>query len=70
VLAGEPTNAVSILESVLLEAPQWIDALEVRACSAGLQATNVLQALLGPPSCLPCPAKLADGSQQLAAGTR
>ena len=29
VLAGEPTNAASILESVLLEAPQWIDALEV-----------------------------------------
>ena len=55
-LAGEPTNAVSILENVLLEAPQWIDALEVRACSAGLQATNVLQALLAPPARLACQA--------------
>ena len=31
VLGGEAINAVSILESVLLDAPHWIDALEVRA---------------------------------------
>jgi len=31
VLMGQPGNAVSILESVLLDVPQWIDALEVGA---------------------------------------
>lgn len=29
VLRGQPINAVSILESVLLDVPQWIDALQV-----------------------------------------
>lgn len=30
VLQGQPQNAASLLESVLVDAPQWIDALEVR----------------------------------------
>lgn len=30
VLQNEAVNAASLLESVLVDAPQWIDALEVR----------------------------------------
>ncbi len=34
VLQGEPINAVSILENVLADVPQWIDALQV-SCNMG-----------------------------------
>ncbi len=33
VLRGQPINAVSILESVLLDVPQWIDALQASRCA-------------------------------------
>lgn len=33
VLRGQPINAVSILESVLLDVPQWIDALQASTCA-------------------------------------
>ena len=54
VLQGQPQNAASLLESVLADAPQWIDALEVGA----LRAAAVLgaAAVAAPPTlgtCLP-----------------
>lgn len=30
VLQGQPMNAASLLETVLLDVPHWIDALQVR----------------------------------------
>lgn len=41
VLQNEAVNAASLLESVLVDAPQWIDALEVR-CGCSLNITRAL----------------------------